>query len=138
MLDAGRLGTRERMPSDEPLEVGIREARRRPAPRARRAFTEPTSVTTQSPPHSSAARAVAATWLTGAQTKQISAPSSASSMDRAPLVDRAPLERPLERPRIRVPPGHDRALGAPPRGEADRAADQAHAEDGDPGHVVPA
>ena len=80
---------------------------------------------------------MAATWLTGAHTKQISAPPSASATDAHALVDRASLERPLERARIGVPPGHDRALGAPPRGQADRASDQAHAEDGDPGHEVP-
>ena len=95
-------------------------------------LVEPTSVTAVSGPQASSAAATSSgSRPTGAAQKTTSAPSQAAAIESVDGVGGARGERRLPRGRIRVEPGH---LGAEAlaRGEADRAADQPDAEDGDP------
>ena len=122
VLDAGRLGARERVPADE--------ARVATAPTSAR-LVEPTSVTTQSSP--AAAERLAHHARQRADRRGDEGrlrPFERLRHRRARRGDRAARQRGVEHPRRRVVAAH---LGAEPlaRGQPDRAADQPDAEDRD-------
>ena len=97
----------------------------------RSSFVEPTSLTSVSGPDaSSAARTSSGRAPTGAHAKQSCAPSTASSTEPATRLDRAAVERALEALAVAAEAHHLRVLDVLAGREADRAADQAHAEDG--------
>ena len=126
VLHPGGLGARDRVPATK-RGSGVRLTRS--------CLVEPTSVTSVSGPDaSSAARTSSGSAPTGAQAKHSSAPSTL--LDRGGrALDRAALDRARSRSgRGRSP--RPRRPRRTPRGQTDRAADQAHAEDGYP-HATP-
>ena len=137
VLDARRLGARERMAADEPLEVRVRRARDARAPSSTARFVEPTSRDDAvAAALERRARDVRRPRPPGAQTKQ-----TLRAVER--LVDRlargssiAPSSSARSSARrIGSQPAHLAPSMRSPRGEADRAADQADAEDGDRSRV---
>ena len=95
-------------------------------------LTEPTSLTTHSgPAAASTSRTVAASVCTGAATKAKSASATAACDGVVRVDDRPTGDRRLTCRRRRVVAAHVRpeALAG---GQADRATDQPHADDGDP------
>ena len=82
------------------------------------------------PDASSAARTSSGSTPTGAHAKQSSAPSTASSTESGRAVDRAALDRGAQALGVAAEAHDLGALDVLLRRQADRAADQPHAEDG--------
>ena len=122
VLHAGGLGARQRVPADEAL-IGAGGGEHVLG----RADVADDAVR---PAAASAWETVSASAPTGVATNTTSAPSTAAAHVRRLRVDRAQLERSRAHALVGVIATH-LGVGAPARGQADRAADQPDAEDRD-------
>ena len=126
VLDPGGLGAASGCP---PMN---RSPRSLDSPASRASLVEPTSVTTASSALASSASGTnAGEGADGRRAEDDLRPIDRLGKRGGGTVERPQLERPVRVSRIRVE-ARDLGVEPLPRGEPDRPADQAHAEDGEP------